>query len=1247
MKRTVFILMVFLAVLLAGSIRYVAFTEQGLRWVFAQAKNAVPGELSVRDVNGRLIGPISLNGITYRSEEYTVSVDSLSLDWRPSRLLLLRAHIKEVNAFVIRIKTKETHKSVQPGDGLPDITLPLRVILEKVQIRDISVSRLDTEPPIIIEDLLLTDLFGRKSIQIGGLNARTPDFSLALQGRIKPQGDYPLNVQIEWHIRPEGYPEITGRGELAGTLKQLVIKQQTLDPFVSRVQATVYDLLHELRWEASLSLSDLSLHKVNSAWPEMEITAQAESRGSVSSFDVDGTVDIVEDNYGKFSGALSLSNESNTWLVRMVKLTVPGTDAEVQMSGRYTRFGDASSMQLKGRWNALSWPIRGKDSVVKSEEGTFDITGAPDSFTFILNAAVTGRDIPQSSIAVRGTGTQSGVEILSLSGQMLEGELSGTASVGWKPSLVWRASLQAESINPGARWPDWPGNIRMKADATGEDKDGKQRVSLENALVQGELRGYPFKVSTAFEMEDDSYRVPRFELSSGSAYLTASGSYSYELEGEWNVDIPKLGELLPGGGGELSGNGNFTGNAGLPNITAMIRGKGVSLRTFGAKNISADININHSMDAYSGFNITAENVFVNSYNLKTVSFKGDGTVSSHTILLDAEGEDGSLSLRADAGYEDKVWKGDTLHGELKPSGFGSWKMREEGTFSVSSGKTEIGNWCLLQDPASLCLQASWDKTRGFSGTAEASDIPLALFKRYMPKDVDIEGIMGGSAEVSYDNTRISGRLDLEVPDGILSYSEDKGEPLKFPLSNAAFHGRITDSGLYTDMDITFPGRGFVKGSIALPGVDVFSIKGESQAVSGEIVSELKSLDMIPVFTERVRNINGIIRADLKVAGTSLKPVIYGDIDADQVSAYIPDLGIKVSDIKLKLTGTQKGDADFYGQASSGDGKITFRGTFATASGGYLPAHLHVEGDRFEVIKTPGAWILVSPDIRVRIEERNIFVEGKLSIPEASLEPPDRSGAVAVSKDVFIISESPEETAADQWKINSRIELKLGEKIRFKGYGLSCRIAGGVTMAEEPGKATTAHGELEIVEGLYKAYGQDLAIEKGRLLFVGLVDDPGLDVRAVRHIKDIVSGVQVRGTLKVPEMSVFSVPSMDQSDALSYLLFGRPMNRLAGSEGEQLYTAAASAGLRGGGLIAKKIGAAFGLEDVEIEGGATMQEAALFVGKYLSPRLYMSYGIGLFEPVNTVRLRYLLSTKWLLQTEYGTESGGDLLYKIER
>ncbi|MFC1575622.1 translocation/assembly module TamB domain-containing protein [Gemmatimonadota bacterium] len=171
---------------------------------------------------------------------------------------------------------------------------------------------------------------------------------------------------------------------------------------------------------------------------------------------------------------------------------------------------------------------------------------------------------------------------------------------------------------------------------------------------------------------------------------------------------------------------------------------------------------------------------------------------------------------------------------------------------------------------------------------------------------------------------------------------------------------------------------------------------------------------------------------------------------------------------------------------------------------------------------------------------------------------------------------------------------------------------------------------------------------GSSLRGGAIDNPGLDIRASRRARDgVVAGLDIRGTLRRPEITLFSEPAMMQSEALAYIVLGRSLGSASMSEGSRVADAAASLGLKGGNILAGKIGQRFGLEEVRIEAEGPLEEASLVAGKYLSPQLYVSYGVGLFEPVSLFRMRYLLSSRWTLQAESGKAAGADLLYRIER
>ena len=188
------------------------------------------------------------------------------------------------------------------------------------------------------------------------------------------------------------------------------------------------------------------------------------------------------------------------------------------------------------------------------------------------------------------------------------------------------------------------------------------------------------------------------------------------------------------------------------------------------------------------------------------------------------------------------------------------------------------------------------------------------------------------------------------------------------------------------------------------------------------------------------------------------------------------------------------------------------------------------------------------------------------------------------------------------------------------------------------------GELRFIDGRYRAYGQNLEIDPGRIVFAGPVEDAQLDVTAIRTAQDgTEAGLEVRGSAIEPEITLTSDPAMADADVLSYILYGQALSDGNASQQGQVAGAAATLGAN---VITTRLASGVGLDDARIE-GTTQDEAELVAGKYITPSVYVSYGVGLFRPSNTFRIKYLLNSNWALQAESGDANGGDVLYQIER
>ena len=199
----------------------------------------------------------------------------------------------------------------------------------------------------------------------------------------------------------------------------------------------------------------------------------------------------------------------------------------------------------------------------------------------------------------------------------------------------------------------------------------------------------------------------------------------------------------------------------------------------------------------------------------------------------------------------------------------------------------------------------------------------------------------------------------------------------------------------------------------------------------------------------------------------------------------------------------------------------------------------------------------------------------------------------------------------------------------------------------PGREMTANGGLE-VSGRYKAYGQDPTITDGQLLWNhGIVSDPRINIRARRAIGDVTAGIHVTGRAQQPRVDVWSDPAMSQSEALSYLVLGRSLS-LASSDQAQQVNAASAALSAGSGLLAAQVGAKLGLDDAGVSQSRALGGAVIGFGKFITPKLYIGYGVSLIGSGSVLTLKYLLRRGFDIEIESSTvENRGSVNWRKEK
>jgi translocation and assembly module TamB len=247
----------------------------------------------------------------------------------------------------------------------------------------------------------------------------------------------------------------------------------------------------------------------------------------------------------------------------------------------------------------------------------------------------------------------------------------------------------------------------------------------------------------------------------------------------------------------------------------------------------------------------------------------------------------------------------------------------------------------------------------------------------------------------------------------------------------------------------------------------------------------------------------------------------------------------------------------------------------------------------------------------------------------------------------------EEKSAEEggFEVTIGVQLVLGDDVRVDSYGLKARIEGNIAAYVAPGEVSTATGELKIAEGgKYSAYTRELDIERGRLIFTGgPTSDPGVDMRASKEFPEATVGVNVRGTLRAPKLSFWSEPQLPQTQIASLIVTGGKLESFqGGNNGTSEKPGRDELLAQGSAILANQLGQQLGVEvgDVHLEADSNDQ-TRLVLGRYLSPRFYVSYGISFTEAINTLKLRYTINDRWTIESEAGEHRSADLEYKIER
>jgi translocation and assembly module TamB len=895
----------------------------------------------------------------------------------------------------------------------------------------------------------------------------------------------------------------------------------------------------------------------------------------------------------------------------------------------------ANALQLS--WENLRWPRGEALSWLHSPGGVLRLEGPWRRYAWTVDARTVGADVP-GQLAARGHGDLRSLALENVRVQSLGGTVRGKGMIDWSNAVSTDLDLRWENLDPVSRFAQWPGRLNGGVALHARWDGQKPKVAFDGGFDDSQLRGYEFALQTRGRTERNAVFLQQLAVKSGVSELHAAGRLWPQLALKGGLHSSDFGSLWAGLSGQGEAQFTANGDPSSPRLALRATAQALGWGKLRAGRVALDANL--GLKGRSDLTLTLEQLEA-GIELDRLSVAAGGTRAAHRVALAGQGVEGAATLTLQGGERNGEWRGQLVDASLAPVQDSAWTLEEPAAVVFRSGQVRLEPACLRATDGRACadldlaparqriafrihrfglrhlrpwLPASWTLTGALSGTAalEVRSGELAALT------ADLAGTAGA---IEGDGVRLDygpGRLSVQPEDGRL---------------NAALH--LTPAGGMIDGEVWITAGGALL----------------DRPMLGDLKVKLPDLSWLPVLSAEIASAQGSIDADLNVSGTLRGPALDGRLQVAGGRVRLATPGIELTDITASFDRGRDAPLKAHLSAKSGDGQFALDGVLKTMQP-KLSGAFTLKGEQVLGFNTAELRAWITPDLKLALDGRTARLTGEVAVPRAEITPRQLdAGGVGPSADQVVVVEDQAQPAAG-FAVESEVRIVLGDKVRFDGLGLKTRLEGAITAYDEIGRPTAGRGELRLVGGRYKAYGQDLQIETGRLLFSGgPITDPAIDLSAYRKpLEDIKVGLRARGTLEAPQFSLYSEPAMSQEEQLSWLVLGRSLEAtLKTGQQTELSGAAASLGLTGGDLLAQRLAPRLGLDEVSVAAkpGETMDLARLTIGKYLSPKLFVSYGMGLFQPGHFFRLQYDLSKRFKLVGESGLQQGGDVMYSIER
>jgi autotransporter translocation and assembly factor TamB len=873
---------------------------------------------------------------------------------------------------------------------------------------------------------------------------------------------------------------------------------------------------------------------------------------------------------------------------------------------------------------------------------TFAASGSKDSQQFVVQGAASGLGYDSLELALGGKHEQGKVTIDELSARDSAGpdELRASGELFFAQGIAWSLILQSDGLQLPPLSEVVRGRILGSFHFSGEVQEERWSMRLADVDLQGDINGLPAHVS-GFAGLDSSLRLASSALQAqlNGAQLSLQSAGGNSGPGYLHLTVDDIGSWQSDSRGKVQLDAVLSPDREHIQLT----GSGEKVQWRGLSFKRAALAADYRADTDHAFTLNTEIVDAIFGDLDLdfglVQLTARGNADRQSVTLVSNG-DFRTELNVTGAIRGEQWRGQLAAARVYTP-VGEWRLSAPVAMqgSPAARQLTVAAHCWSHPYAQLCPGVLSLGAHGSGSIHLTGD--LEILAGLLPPDLDLAGAVQAQLDASWNQdtgVRVRGRGQT----GAVTFTQEfgEGESASFGWDEGEAGLVYGGDGLHIDLGIQREGRKVVALDLRLP-------PARQNALAGSFSVDRLQLTALAPLMPVLASLGGEVSGRVSLAGTPDQPLAYGDLrlTGGQLAMEGNPTQLDDLDLRLELQGNQ---AQISGRGLLGAGELQLNGTLKSQPA--LRLELAIEGQNHTILYPPSTELQVSESLQLNLTRDLLELTGDLTVLDGVLEfeeLPEDSVSVSASVVEVDAQGNPIQESLP-FDILMDLQIHIADRFRVTGKTLQGNLGGDLRVQQRPGQPLQLFGNLDTVGGEFRAYQTRLLIKRGTLNFSGPPGNPALDVRAERHISsgDVTVGVHVQGPLEDELLlDIYSEPAMSQADAMSYLVRGRGMDAGAGLDGTAAALSLAS-GVVNRSTLVSELNRIPGISNIEFGAQGTDADTAATVSGYLGERIYLSYGVGLYEPVNVLTARFYLRSRLWFEVVSSLENSLDLYYSFD-